>query len=540
MMKLNRKIINIFKALLTTFILGFITYYLLLPPINVHSWGFWMFCICSVSFFAGVLAILAYNTVESGQSKEDSGLRFVERFILIPLFAFVLILIAGIAGTSPFNAHKYANLYGDQNITLADFADYEGTVNNVPLLDKDSSLLIANRELGSLIETVSQFNISDSEQVTLKGKPVRVSALQYAGFFKWINNKDTGTPGYILVDMVTQDAELVNVESGLRYLPSSYFSHDLKRHLRWNYPTAIFLEPTLELDEEGHPFWLAPVIKHKIGLFGGQEVVGAISVDATTGEFSDYLVEEVPSWLDNVYPANLLVAQYDNYGSYQDGFWNSVFSQKGVRVTTEGYNYIPLEDDNWLYTGVTSVASDESNIGFIFANKRTKETRYYSIAGAEEYSAMSSAEGLIQHLGYISTFPLLLKIENTPTYLVALKDAGGLVKMYGMVNVEKYQIVATGETITSCRTKYRELLKDNGITAKAGSAETIRGTVTDIKVATKEGTTHYYIELDNLGKYYVLSVLDNEAVVLLNEGDLAKLELVEEGNTQLQQAVLAE
>ena len=76
--------------------------------------------------------------------------------------------------------------------------------------------------------------------------------------------------------------------------------------------------------------------------------------------------------------------------------------------TTDGYNYLALEDDVWVYTGITSVSGDRSNVGFILMNQRTMETRYYSCAGAEEYSAMESAEGQVQNLKYQATFPLVI------------------------------------------------------------------------------------------------------------------------------------
>ena len=96
-----------------------------------------------------------------------------------------------------------------------------------------------------------------------------------------------------------------------------------------------------------------------------------------------------------------------------------------------------MDGDVWVYTGVTSVNADESNIGFVLMNLRTGESKYYNIAGAEEYSAMSSAEGQVQNLGYRASFPSLINIKNIPTYIMVLKDNAGLVKMYALVNVEK-------------------------------------------------------------------------------------------------------
>lgn len=526
----NMKDIGI--SLGVTVVLGFIVNYFALPAWNYKSLGFWFYI-----FF--LLIVFAMSITFSAEINKTKVLKQISSsaWLIIGLL-FIFVVISMFLGSKLIRSKAYANMI-ENNFVEQDFSTYEANVNNVPLLDKNSAMLIANRKLGSLEDVISQFDISNTEQITVKGKPVRVAILGYAGFFKWVNNRQEGTPGYIMVDMKSQDADLVRVEGGIKYSPSEFLGRDLKRYLRMNYPKLMFDEPTLELNEEGHPYWIAPIIDHTIGLFGGKDISGAVLVDAVTGDLERYKVGEVPDWLDNIYPSNLIIEQYDNYGSYQKGFWNSIIGQKGVKVTTDGYNYIPQGNDNWIYTGITSVVSDESNIGFILVNKRTKEYIYYSISGAEEYSAMSSAQGVVQHLGYTSTFPLLLTIEGQPTYLVALKDAGGLVKMYGMVNVEKYQIVATGETIESCQKKYRELLKNSGSDIKL-ETDIVKGRVEVIKEAIKEGTTYYYIKLEQSKTYYVLSILENEEIVLLDVGDSVSLEVVQEDNANIVPALLVD
>lgn len=516
-------------SLVGTMILGFLINYIFLPAFTFQSIGFWVYIITLLVIFAIHYFVLEYL--------EDDESTVMSAVIIIIVILVVLVLIFGIFGSKLFNSKSYANMLNDY-ITEEEFSTYGGTINNVPFLDKDSALLIANRKLGSLIDVVSQFEITDTEQITVKGVPIRVGILNYGGFFKWLNNKETGTPGYIKVDMRTQDAELVRVEGGIKYAPSEFFGRDLKRHIRNHYLTVMFETPTLELNEEGHPYWIAPIIEHTIGLFGGKDISGVIVVDAVTGELTRYKAGSIPEWLDNAYPSYLIIEQYDNYGQYQDGFWNSIFGQKGVRVTTDGYNYIPQMYDNWIYTGVTSTGKDESNIGFILVNKRTKETIYYPMSGAEEYSAMSSAEGVVQHLGYKSTFPLLLKVEGQPTYMVTLKDAGGLVKMYGLINVEKYHIVVTSESLSDCQKKYRDLLKSSGEEVIQLDTKVLEGVIKDIKEGIKEGTTYFYIQLENSNTYYSLSILDNEEVILLSIGDKVKLDVITSSNGKIVPAQL--
>ena len=260
--------------------------------------------------------------------------------------------------------------------------------------------------------------------------------------------------------------------------------------------------------------------------------------NAVTGECTDYAVKDVPSWVDLVYSSDLLLQLYDYYGSLKHGFINSVLGQKDCLTTTNGYNYLAMNDDVWVYTGVTSITSDQSNVGFVLMNERTMETKYYQVEGAIEDSAMSSAEGKVQNLGYTATFPLLLNITNEPTYFIALKDDSGLVKMYAMVNVQKYQIVATGDSVSECEKNYMELMKQNGVNAETKESDSVKkatGTIAKITDAVVEGNTHQYILLENDSDIYDVSVVDYLDIVRYGVGDTITFEYMEgeQANTVL-------
>ena len=396
------------------------------------------------------------------------------------------------------------------------------------MLDKDSAAKLGNRKLGELADMVSQFEVADNyTQINYKGRPVRVTTLQYGDIIKWLNNRSAGLPAYLIIDMVTQNVEVVRLEEGIRYTPAEHFGRNLYRYLRFHYPTFIFDEPAFEIDEEGCPWWVCPRIDRTIGLFGGTDITGAALVNAVTGETAYYDVADIPTWVDHVYTADLIIQQYDYHGTYINGFWNSLFGQREVTVTTEGYNYIAIGDDVYMYTGITSVVSDESNVGFILSNQRTKETRFYAVAGAEEYSAMESAQGQVQQMKYTATFPLLLNVAEQPTYFMALKDAAGLVKMYAMVNVSQYQIVATGGTVAECESNYRQMLLNANLIQPEDSAlpddqlaltDAHTGAVTDIRSAVMDGNTWYYLCID--GVWYSGKAADTPELILLNVGDV--------------------
>ena len=295
-------------------------------------------------------------------------------------------------------------------------------------------------------------------------------------------------------------------------------AEDIMRHLRFQYPTFMLSTPQFEIDEEGQPWWIAPRIIKTIGLFGGTNIKGAVLCNAITGESQYY--EEVPAWVDNVYTPDLIMEQYDYHGTLINGFINSVLGQRDVTVTTQGYNYIALNDDVYMYTGVTSANADQSNLGFLLSNQRTKETRFYNAPGATERAAQASAEGVVQDLGYTATFPILLNIANEPTYFIPLKDAANLVKSYAMVNVARYDIVATGSSVTQCEQEYIRMLSDKGVTQPEELPQTTAsGSVAEIRSAVLEGNTYYFIRLEQESVFYALSAAQNPLAVILNPGD---------------------
>ncbi|MBO5195856.1 MAG: CvpA family protein [Clostridia bacterium] len=525
--------VRIIVNLLITLAAAGIYFYVELPTLNFRSMELWIFIVLALALFSFLTLITAGIgiTRSSSPSEVFKGLWRVCKIPVILIAAIVVFCLVGnLCSAVIFNSKAYSNLI---EVEESDFtADInEISYEQIPQLDKDSASVLANRKLGELRDLVSQFEVeAESAQINYNDRPVRVTYLNYGDFFKWIKNTKNGIPAYLITDMVTQEVTVVRTESGIKYSPSEYFNRNISRHLRFNYPTLMFEDINFEIDEDGTPYFVASVMTKRIGIFGGRDIVGAVLCNAITGESVYYDAADIPTWVDRIFTADLLIEQYDYRGMYQNGFWNSIFGQTGCTVTTEGYNYIAQDDDVWMYTGITSVGGDQSNIGFILVNQRTKTARFYSIAGAEEFSAMDSAEGVVQQYGYVAAFPLLLNIKGQPTYFLPLKDASSLVKMYAMVNVQQYQIVAYGTSLAECEENYDVLLMKNGLienepdipdTPEEDKYETeLTGVITEIRQAVIDGTTVYYVAIDTLPeKYLRLSAADNENAAILNVGD---------------------
>ena len=504
------------------------------PALNVQSPMVctWIVGICLLGLLA--LAVAA--------ARRPLRAKAYRRMMIVPVAPIAAIVIGGVLSLPliPGNAERYASVLETTDGVFAEDIE-EVDYSEVPVIDRDSAILLGNRAMGSIPEYVSQFEIADTySMINYQGRPVRVSPLVYADLFKWLSNRDSGIPAYVLVDMVTQEAEVVRLEQPIRYSDSEPLARNVYRHVQLSYPDLMFDQKSFELDEEGHPWWVYPVQRRTIGLFGGTDIYGVVLVDACTGETDFYAVEDCPTWVDRAYPSDLLIEQYNWSGMYENGWLNSWLGQEGVVRTTPGtngqlgYNYIAQGEDIYLYTGVTSVTADDSSVGFILVNQRTGESHFYPVAGATEASAMASAEGQLQNLRYQATYPILLNVAGQPTYFVSLKDDAGLVKMFAMINIEQYQSVATGSTVEECQEAYLALLAADGLLSEEEAAESsatqeVSGQIATIAQAVVDGNSHFYVTLagDATGTIYDFALPELLEIVAYQPGDQIAFRCVE-------------
>ncbi|MFQ6791721.1 MAG: CvpA family protein [Thomasclavelia sp.] len=506
------------KALVITLIIAAILEYWLLLPLNFRSPLF-------IGFFCFLLIIfnLFYFILKAGIDKLSKV-----TLALIPVLA-LYVGLGSLISSPVFNATKYQKqLNLDKK---ADFYQDNQTISyqSIPVVDRDSAIKLGDRKMGEMVDYVSQFEVDESyEQINFKDTPYRVTPLEYSNIIKWFTNRSDGLPAYIRVNMVSQESEVVKLDEGMKYSKSEHFGRKIERHLRANYPTLMFDTLAFEINDDGIPYWIAPVYNYTIGLFGGKDITGAVLVNAINGDHKYYDIDDVPEWVDRAYPSELVLTQLENYGKYTNGFFNTIFSQKGVLQPTSGYNYVAIDDDVYLYTGMTSVSNDASNVGFAMINLRTKQGKFYDISGAEEYSAMSSAEGQVQNLKYTATFPILINAGGVPTYFLSLKDDANLVKKYAFVSVENYQIVATGDSVAQAEQAYYALLEANGKKTETDDyqATKLTGTINAISEAVVDGNSTYYFTLEGNETIFISDISLSQKLPLAKVGDVVTIEYV--------------
>lgn len=506
---------SLFTSLVLVVLLAFVVDYLTLPAYNLRNSGIYLL----FAFYFAVFGILNFLMTQkfSGPSRFSLTLSGL-------LVAFVVVM--SILGSEFINASKYRN-----QIVISETTDFSSSFDSIslakiPVVDRDTAMQLGDKQIGKVQGLGSQFNIDPAYTlVSTQDQILRVSPLEYQGLIKWFQNRETGVPNFVRINVNdASDVDLVSLEKGMKYVPSAYFDQDLLRHVRFAYRTEILQDFSFEIDDEGNPYYVISVVEPEIGLFGGLDAVGVIVVDPITGDMQKYSVEDVPDWVDRVQPTALAWYQIDNWGYYVRGFWNTIFGQKDMIQTTEGYNYVSIEGYTYVFSGLTSVGADQSIVGFTLINLHTKEAKFYRIGGADESSAMSSAQGQVQDLGYRATFPVLLNVEGQPTYFISLKDQEGLVKLYSFVAVTDYSLVGVGPTVAAAQIAYIEKLTEKGI-IDGGSSQmkVVEAKVVSIDTAIVDGNSNYYLRLEGLDKLFIAPIRIDAELPITAVGDLVRV-----------------
>ncbi len=498
-----KRLRHMLMTIVPVIIVFFIADYFLLVPLNIRfEAGFNLF------FGLLVLTVGSYfyqdwkHMLEDVQKGVNPTLPTTRLKVVFGLLVFIFIGY-NIISSPLLWSEEYHNLIGE--VETKDFVEDVPQIDlaQIPVVDEAYARRLGDKKLGEDVGLGSQVYVGDYTLISMNDELFWVAPLEHADIMRWVINRE-GTPGYIMVSATdAQDVRLVQQDADgnpikLKYLPSAYLNEELSRKVYFEGNMTVGLtDYSFELDDAGRPYWVVTTYDKKVGLTGGADATGVVVVDAQTGETTKYGLEDAPAWIDRIQPAQFVHAQLNDWGLYVNGFINTLFAKKEVLQTTQGVNYMYLDGEWYFYTGMTSIGADESTVGFMLTNTRSKETTFYKIAGATELAAMKSAEGKVQNLAYKASFPLLLNIEGAPTYFMTLKDNQGLVKQYSFVNVRDYSVVGTGETLTDARSNYTKLLygNDDFTALPSGEEKTLTGEVERLGTTQVDGNTVYTLIL---------------------------------------------
>ena len=507
-------------ALLLTVLLFALHFYFALFAIHLQDSG-------------SVCLILGYLLLFAGLDWLLTGrlIRLHKVLGSIAAAGFVLVCILQLWSAPLFQASAY---HDQLQLTQTDqfsenFAEVD--MSSVPVIDYDVARQLGDKKMGEVTALGSQFEVSDDYTLcSVNGTLYRVSPLEYRDFIKWIQNRGDGVPGYIRVNVSDpSDVELVLLDEGMKFVESAFLNDRLERHVRLHYPTEMLTDYSFEVDDEGRPYYVVSTYRPKVGVYGGNDATGIILVDPISGACTKYDEDEVPQWVDRIQPSAFALEQLDNWGRYVNGFFNTLFGQRDMLTNTEGHNYISIDGEMYVYTGVTSIGADHSIVGFALINLKDKEATFYKVNGADEASAMSSAEGEVQEKGYEATFPILLNVGGHPTYFVSLKDQEGLVKQYAFVSLENYSLVGIGDTVGAAQRSYLLRLSENGKENESDPAamQVVSGTLSALESAVQEGSTHYYFTIEGNDRLFIAPLSLSSELVMSEVGDAVQVRYVE-------------
>lgn len=489
-------------------IVAILLFYVGMPTIN---YGFVGFPIALL--FLSVFWVIISTGLQISPDKKQVKIakrpnKFVLYFMLVVLA--YLVITPLLTSLPVFRTAAYQTLIGkvaDGNKISNHIAPI--SIDEIRVVDEDLAHLLGEKVLGSQPALGSQVELGEFCIQKVNNDLYWVAPLLHSGFFKWMNNR-SGSAGYVMVSATNErDVKLVQNIGGspvkIKYQPKAYFQSNIKRLLYLNGYATVGLEDfSFEIDDKGLPFWVVTTFKKEIG-FSGDEATGIVLINAQTGQMKEYSIANTPKWVDRIQPIKFIEEQLNDWGEYVQGYWN--FSNENKLQITEGLTLVYGNDNrSYWYTGLTSVGKDESAVGFVLVDTRTKEATFYKQGGATEYAAQSSAQGKVQEKGYQASLPIPYNINNIPTYVMTLKDKGGLVKMFAMVAISDYTIVGVGNTMREALTSYKNVynMSDNKVNPNSVSNRKVLTTViTRIQNDVKNGNSFYYFKVKDYPNIFV-------------------------------------
>lgn len=481
---------------------------------------------------------LASNRIRRAPTGRRSGrIRWPGPAALIGVGLLFTFAVPFVTSTPILNAAKYRALIGD--VVESDYSADTSPVDpaHVRIIDRSVAYRLADKRLGENTALGSQVRVGELSIQLVAGRLYWIAPLEHSGFFKWLGNRD-GTPGYVTVSATDErDVRLVQQVDGkplrIRYNDGAFFGSRPLRHLYTHgLATTGLTDYTFEVDDGGRPFLVVTTYAKRVG-FAGADATGVAVLDVQTGEIRRYAAGAAPGWVDRVQPERFVIDQLDDWGRYVHGWWNP--SARDRLTTTPGASLVYGDDGrSYFYTGLTSVGKDESTVGFVLVDTRTKAARFYKQTGATETSAMASAEGSVQEKRYRSTFPVLYNVSGMPTYFMTLKDGEGLVKSMAFVSVENYQLVGIGESVDAALRAYRRAVASRGneiAPASVAAYAKASGRVLRFSPDTRAGETYYYLLLEGKeDRAFVGSAGVSVELPLTREGDVVDIRYEDGGN----------
>jgi len=511
------------KKVLALVVIAIAALVMLYVGMPVIAYGFWgvpvgLAALTAIWIVLNMKVVPQFNAgVQTFQLKPDSK---IATLFLVLIFLYST-LLPMVTSWPLLRTSAYRNLIG--NVEIGDNLSTHMapiSMEKVRVVDQSLANILGDKVLGAQPALGSQVRPGTFNIKKVKNDLYWVAPLLHAGFFMW-NQNELGTNGYVMVNASNErDVKLVQEIGGkkvrIKYQPEGYFNDYLERHLYMSgFYNVGLTDYSFEIDDDGVPYWVVTKYKKTIGFYG-EDATGVVLVNTETGKCDEYGIANTPAWVDRIQPDNFVENQLNDWGNFVKGYWN--FSNENKLQITQGVTLVYGEDNrSYWYTGLTSVGADEATVGFVLVDTRTKKTVWYKQSGATEAAAQKSARGKVQEKRFYASQPVPYNINNIPTYVMTLKDDGGLVKMFAMVAIEDYTIVGVGNTLTETLMAYKNAfnMAGNKINPKGSTKKLILNSVVQrINSDIKNGNSFYYFTVEGRPNIFIgSSQISNELPV---------------------------
>lgn len=238
-------------------------------------------------------------------------------------------------------------------------------------------------DIGSYLE------VSDVASLQLiQGHPYYVVGLRVkSGQWNAFTSKGSVIPGYIIVDALDKDAQ-AQFKGGyqMKVVDADRigFSFELDTVAYYNYfakHSYTFADlASLEVDDEGKPFYSATLLENVVGNTGKQ-VVGTMVLDPQTAEITEYFGEEMPTWLNDIWTREIFEQYATFWGQYKVGKVCQWADQSGKKQVDSITDVFASDGQLWYQVTMTSMGSDTAISDVLYGNPKTGEVVHYDVSG---------------------------------------------------------------------------------------------------------------------------------------------------------------
>lgn len=465
--------------------------------------------------------------------KISSVYYLIASFALI--FSFIYNLYPYITGSSSKLAHLVPVKESSEMVSKIDSQ-------HVIIIPPETAYYKMQKMLGTL-PNPSIYKIGELGITMTKDGACYVAPIEVDGLFRALSNKEIPGVMYVSAERY-EEAKIINVP--VKVANSFVLGRDLKRYLRKFKPEAVLFQANAELDDEGNPYYVGSYGHYAYGR-KGPIIDGVLLLSFRDGKVTDYNKDNIPSWVDEVYPSDVAEKYNDYFGTLMNGLFNKLITKKGVHIptnwgsnasvaglevnSTEVIGVIDADKKLKWFTDHTNTSDTSTTMtGYTLMDMRSGKTIYYKtpgyINGKGAMNVVTKALGA-NSMNWTPSQPIFYNLFGTEAWVVPVinKSDGAFIKL-GIVAAQSSYVVledSKDAAIESFKNAiaYGLINSNTGVNANSVKAEekAISGKVLRINSVTENGNAVFYVKLDGVDRIFMVNKSAGIDITLTRDGD---------------------